>query len=58
MKHIDLRVFLSEKEQQKRLNICQECSWFLKQEVVCSNCGCPLKLKSKIKGFHCPDKKW
>jgi|14_taG_2_1085336.scaffolds.fasta_scaffold03969_4 Rieske Fe-S protein len=60
MQIIDNRIFLSKVEQDKRLSICNDCEY--KGEyldvMVCTNCGCPLKVKSKIQGFHCPIKKW
>lgn len=48
---------LSDEETNQRLNICYSCPAYAGNHK-CKNCGCNLKLKAKIKLFHCPVNKW
>jgi hypothetical protein len=48
----------SEEESQKRLSICQECPRFVKATTQCLECGCIMKLKTKLKQASCPIGKW
>lgn len=41
-----------------RFKICEECPHFLKNTKRCAKCGCFLKLKTAVPGFHCPIDKW
>ena len=45
-------------EQQKRLEICQGCEFYIPSQDRCSKCGCYLKSKSAWKSSKCPIGKW
>ena len=44
----------------ERLKICEDCPNLQKPLYRCSECGCFMKIKTKIKGASCPlpEKKW
>lgn len=44
--------------QEKRLEICRGCEFFLAKESRCSKCGCFMQLKSKLESGSCPEGKW
>lgn len=43
---------------QKRINICEVCPQLLKVTYQCKECGCFMKLKTKLKEAVCPLGKW
>ena len=46
------------KEREQRLNICRECDKLIKATFQCSECGCFMKIKTRIKDAECPIGKW
>lgn len=47
------KVFVSEIEKNRRLEICKNCEHFNKTYVQCKLCGCFLEAKTRLQGFHC-----
>ncbi len=43
---------------EKRLKICSECPRLFKPTYTCKECGCFMKIKTKILGASCPLGKW
>lgn len=43
---------------EKRLAICEECPRFIKATTQCKECGCIMKLKTKLPNASCPLGKW
>jgi len=52
--------YVVESVQQKRMDICNACPSLWKYTKTCKECGCFVKLKTKLKTEGCPDKppKW
>lgn len=42
----------------ERFNICRECPELIKPINVCGQCGCLMKLKTKLADATCPLNKW
>jgi len=53
---------LRDSEVEKRFNICLDCDKLKKGERTkfykCTECGCYMRAKTKIKGASCPIGKW
>lgn len=49
---------VTEDEKTRRLNICKECPYFLKEQERCSKCGCYMAVKTYLKAEKCPEGKW
>ena len=49
---------VTEDVRQKRLSICGECPRFVKLTSQCMECGCIMKLKTKLASATCPLGKW
>lgn len=43
---------------EKRLSICNTCSWFNKRLAKCKKCGCFMRLKTTLETASCPVGKW
>lgn len=43
---------------EKRLEICRGCDRFIKSTTQCKECGCIMKLKTKLPNAGCPLHKW
>jgi hypothetical protein len=43
---------------EKRLDICKQCTSFIKATTTCKECGCIMKLKTKLPNASCPLGKW
>lgn len=41
-----------------RLDICNGCERFIKATTQCKECGCIMKLKTKLPNASCPLNKW
>lgn len=50
------KVFVTDKEIENRLKICQNCEFY--SNGRCAKCGCFNKWKAKLKTEHCPIGKW
>lgn len=50
--------YASEEEAQKRYDICNWCPKFISLTTQCKECGCIMKLKTKLKNANCPLGKW
>ena len=48
----------SQQSYQDRYEICKKCPKFSKFWKICSECGCFMPLKTKIRWAECPDGKW
>lgn len=48
----------SNQEQEKRMSLCRECPRFVKATTQCLECGCVMKLKTKLAAATCPLGKW
>ncbi len=46
----------SETEYARRIDLCQECDFFL--AATCRACGCYVELRALRAATHCPKKKW
>lgn len=42
----------------KRLEICNTCEHFINSTTQCKQCGCIMKLKTKLPNAECPIGKW
>lgn len=49
---------LENEEAFKRLAICNECPALMKENWVCSQCGCFMKVKARKEDSTCPLNKW
>ena len=43
---------------ERRIAICESCDRYIKIVATCTECGCIMPLKTKIKGSWCPIGKW
>ena len=42
----------------RRLALCHRCELFLHAQQRCSQCGCFMKFKARLRSQHCPVGKW
>jgi hypothetical protein len=49
---------ISEQEKNKRYLLCESCEFFDSPSKRCKKCGCFLKIKTGMRGQHCPIGKW
>lgn len=42
----------------RRLEICRWCEHFIPEQGRCSQCGCFMNFKTKLRSQHCPINKW
>jgi hypothetical protein len=47
------KVFVSEEEHKRRMEICRACDHFRPTLVQCGICGCFLEAKTRLVKFHC-----
>lgn len=52
------RLTLPKEESNIRFEICKGCEYFLPEEKRCSDCGCFLVLKTRLRAEKCPQGKW
>lgn len=50
--------FADDAEQSMRYSMCQDCPEFIKLTSQCKQCGCIMKVKTKLKYATCPIGKW
>lgn len=43
---------------EERMNICRSCDNFISATTQCKECGCIMKMKSKLPNAFCPIHKW
>lgn len=55
---LDEGLFAENTSQKERLSICFECDSYLKQRDMCKECGCIMRMKTKLNAAKCPLKKW
>lgn len=48
----------SEEEAERRMSVCEQCPSLLKITNQCKECGCVMKLKTKLMKATCPLDKW
>lgn len=48
----------TDEERDRRLEICRACDQFDAATVTCRQCGCNLKLKTRLRTGECPQGKW
>lgn len=51
-------VFVTEEIYIHRMNICNGCEFFRKEDKRCSQCGCFMEAKTRLKKAFCPTHKW
>jgi hypothetical protein len=51
-------IFVTEKEQKRRYDICQACESFDHLRKRCRECGCFMQQKTAFSASECPLKKW
>lgn len=49
---------VSDEAQERRMNICKSCPFFIKITQQCSKCGCVMSQKTKLADAYCPVGKW
>jgi rRNA maturation endonuclease Nob1 len=49
---------VSEEEAAKRFAICSGCDRLFKPTATCKECGCFMKVKTKLEKASCPIGKW
>lgn len=49
---------MSEDLTKKRLEICRSCDRLFKPTFQCKECGCFMKIKTRIESQSCPIGKW
>ena len=49
---------VEETEVSRRLALCEKCELFIHEQKRCSQCGCFMKFKAKLRSQHCPVGKW
>jgi hypothetical protein len=54
----DPRNYTDSESSNKRMAICETCPSLLKATHQCKECGCFMKLKTKLKNAECPLGKW
>jgi len=47
-----------EQNSQQRLNICRDCDQLIPVVSICRQCGCLMKIKTRIYSSSCPLAKW
>lgn len=47
------KVFVSDIEKTRRMNLCRECEHFNPTFIQCKICGCFLEAKTRLQAFHC-----
>ena len=55
---LDKSNYTSEEESESRYSICEQCPSLIKLTHQCKECGCFMKLKTKLKTATCPLGKW
>jgi hypothetical protein len=50
--------FVTEAIHDERMTICKGCEFFRQSDQRCSQCGCYMQNKTKLKKAHCPVHKW
>jgi hypothetical protein len=51
-------IFVDKETQDKRMSICEGCSFFDKSQTRCRQCGCFMTVKTKFRTVQCPLKFW
>jgi hypothetical protein len=51
-------VIVTEEVYNTRINICNSCEFFRKDDKRCSKCGCFMEAKTRFKSTYCPIHKW
>lgn len=51
-------IFAEKETQEKRMEICNTCVFFDKDQNRCRKCGCYMSVKVKFKDVKCPMKFW
>jgi hypothetical protein len=49
---------ITKEQTEQRINICQECEFFIRESSRCQKCGCFLKWKTAWRSQKCPIGKW
>ena len=54
------KIFVTEEEKDRRMEICKGCEHFRELTAQCKLCGCFLEAKTRLVGFNCADNppKW
>lgn len=49
---------VDEQEIVRRLSLCHRCDLYIRAQKRCSQCGCYMQFKAKMRSQHCPVGKW
>lgn len=49
---------LNQDEVNKRIEVCNSCEFFVKDDKRCIKCGCFIKIKARMRSQKCPIGKW
>ena len=49
---------IDDESQQRRYDICKSCDQFIQRTAQCKQCGCFMRLKTKLIDAACPLGKW
>ena len=55
---LDQGLFVENHSQKERLSICFDCDSYNKQRDLCKECGCIMRMKTKLNAAKCPLLKW
>lgn len=53
-----MKVWVDQPTAQTRFNLCKTCPRFIPQTATCKECGCFMKVKTKLSLAWCPLGKW
>jgi hypothetical protein len=51
-------ILAKEEVADKRMQLCLDCEFFIKDQCRCSKCGCFMKVKTRLDTSKCPVNKW
>lgn len=52
------KLCVSKQVSEDRLEVCKQCDSFRDKDKRCTECGCFMLIKAKLKGVKCPLGKW
>lgn len=55
---MEVKFLIPREEAAKRMETCKSCVNYIKFSGQCKLCGCIMKVKTKLIGQECPEKKW
>jgi membrane protease subunit (stomatin/prohibitin family) len=58
IQQLDEGLFAENTSQKERLSICFDCDSYNKRRDLCKECGCIMRMKTKLNAAKCPLHKW